>query len=790
MKNEENGALIDGSVNRFAYSATTPAENKNASINDEGDFNSQKHTILSIAAAVTLCGDLVVTLTLFLLPGIYCSSYSAYLLGSIQDFNVEQSSFDIACLVVGRALLFSIVVSRTQILQKTSFFWSCVLILTGTTIYPIVKFVFIAVGGFSANFLSWLLSILVISLIFGVVEVVLLVFLRQKHGSNYVVLQETKIDPNKDVNEEGMYKNANIIRLIKLVKDDWAILILGMAALIISAVGQLALPAIIGTIVDVLVESECPYDELREAVFKLLVITFVVSVSSIVRGWVFTLVGQRVVARLRKSLFTNVTTQEIAFFDITRTGDLTSRLTTDCQVIQSSVAANISMLLRYSFQMLATLAIIIAISWQLTLVMFSVVPIIVVGAVFYGNYIQALQKSFQDELASATTVAEEVISNVRTMRAFSKEDASSNQYGTAIMKSYDVGAQISIALGAFSGAMGFVPQTAIALVIWYGGVLVDSQVITIGALTSFLLYTMSIAASLAFLSGLFGDFMRAVGAADRIFRLLDRVPDIPISGGKTISKFQGKVVFNEVHFFYPSRPEIEVLNGVSFSLMPGKSLALVGHSGSGKSTVVALMERFYDTSSGTITIDGFSIQSLDPEFLRNNVALVGQEPVLFAKTIAQNIVFGVSREVSQEEIEASAKAANAHSFIMELENGYNTPVGNGGIQLSGGQKQRVAIARALLVNPRILLLDEATSALDAESEFLVQEAIDRAMKNRTVFIIAHRLSTVKNADQIAVLQDGKVVETGNHDTLLAKNGVYTQLVSKQLQSNMLDSLKE
>eukprot|EP00163_Fabomonas_tropica_P018687 TRINITY_DN3306_c3_g1_i5.p1 TRINITY_DN3306_c3_g1~~TRINITY_DN3306_c3_g1_i5.p1 ORF type:complete len:417 (-),score=70.05 TRINITY_DN3306_c3_g1_i5:1009-2259(-) len=413
--------------------------------------------------------------------------------------------------------------------------------------------------------------------------------------------------------------------------------------------------------------------------------------------------------------------------------------------------------------------------------MFSSVPIVGIGAVQYGKVIKKLRKKFQDELAKASTTAEEVISNIRTVRSFANESLSQDKYARDIDGSYQQGAKMALASGVFVGAVGLFAQSAIGLVLWYGGTLVLSGRLTPGVLTSFLLYTMTVAMAFAFLTSLYGDFMSAVGASKRLFELVDRQPEIPCQGGERIEKFTGHVALQHVGFSYPSRPDNVVLKDISLDLKPGTVTALVGPSGGGKSTIVGLIERFYEPSHGSVTFDGHDLRSLDPSWVRSQIGFVSQEPVLFAGTIRDNIAYG-STDASLEQIQAAAVQANAHDFITEFAEGYDTAVGERGVRLSGGQKQRIAIARALVVNPGLLLLDEATSALDSESEYLVQQAIDRAMKDRTVLVVAHRLSTVRTAQQVAVLKDGLVCELGTHDELIAQQeGLYRQLVRRQLQ---------
>jgi len=324
-------------------------------------------------------------------------------------------------------------------------------------------------------------------------------------------------------------------------------------------------------------------------------------------------------------------------------------------------------------------------------------------------------------------------------------------------------------------------QSAIVLVIYVGARQVLSGTITTASLTSFLLYTITVAFSFAFISSLFGDFMSAVGASERIFELLDKTPKTV--AGATYPSVAGEIRLEDVHFTYPARPEKEVLQGVTLVIKPANVVALVGPSGGGKSTIVSLIERYYDPGSGRITLDDHDIKTLDSTWYRSQIGFVSQEPVLFSCSIGENISFG-SMKSTPEMIQEAAIKANAHQFIETFSEKYDTLVGERGVRLSGGQKQRIAIARALLLNPQILLLDEATSALDAESEFLVQQAIERLMQNRTVLVIAHRLSTVRNANQVAVVSDGKIVEVGTHSQLMeSKEGIYRKLVKRQLQAD-------
>jgi len=327
-------------------------------------------------------------------------------------------------------------------------------------------------------------------------------------------------------------------------------------------------------------------------------------------------------------------------------------------------------------------------------------------------------------------------------------------------------------------AGSFAAYAAAAAVFWYGGRLVLRGQMTVGGLTTFLVYTLIVAFSLGALADLWADFMRSLGAAERIFELLDRTPEMAPSGGETLAHTRGEVALEEVRFAYPSRKDVQVIDGVSLRLSPDEVVAVVGPSGAGKSTLAALIARLYDPDSGRLRLDGRDLRDLDVGFLRRQIGTVAQEPILFSTSVAENIRYG-RPGATDREIEAAARAANAHAFVERFPQGYQTLVGERGVQLSGGQKQRVAIARAVLKDPRILVLDEATSALDAESEHLVKEALERLMKGRTTLIIAHRLSTVKDADRVVVLDAGRIVQSGPHATLLREDGLYRRLVEKQ-----------
>ncbi|MEQ1565603.1 MAG: ABC transporter transmembrane domain-containing protein [Myxococcota bacterium] len=572
-------------------------------------------------------------------------------------------------------------------------------------------------------------------------------------------------------------KTGTWTRLWGLARPELPILAVATVALGVSSAMNLIYPVAVQRMVDA-ISGKGDWIGFNTTAGGLVVLFFIQAVFSMVRAWLFTVAGERVVARLRNDLYRAVLAQDLSFFDTTRTGELTSRLSSDTTVLQNTVTVNVSMGLRFGVGAIGGAAMLFYQSPRLTLIALAVVPVVAVGASLYGRMIRRVSVEVQDAIARATEIAEETISGLRTVRSFAREPAEVARYTAAVDQSYALASRRALLMGVFNGLMGFAGYGAIALVVWYGGRLVTNGEMTVGELTAFLLYTLTVAFSLGALSSLYGDFMRAIGSSERVFELLDRVPVLEAAGGGQLERVDGRVTFEDVRFAYPSRPDVPVLQGIGFSVNPGEVVALVGPSGSGKSTVAALIARFYDPGSGVVSLDGVDLRTLDPQWLREQVGAVSQEPILFATSIEENVRYG-RLGATLDDVRAALGAANALTFVEQFPDGLATTVGERGVRLSGGQKQRIAIARALLKDPKVLVLDEATSALDTESEHLVQEALDRLMVGRTTLVIAHRLSTVRGADRVVVIDRGAVVEVGSHDELLGRGGLYRRLVERQ-----------
>jgi ABC transporter fused permease/ATP-binding protein len=568
------------------------------------------------------------------------------------------------------------------------------------------------------------------------------------------------------------------LRLLSLAWPERKRLLIATIFLGVGSAMSLVYPQAMRSIVDEALTTKNESSVNRWALI-ILTVSVLQAIAGSVRYYLFTYAGERAVVRLRQRLYTHVLEQEVAFFDFNKTGELMSRLSADCSVLQNAVSVNISMGLRNIVSALGGLVLLVYTSPRLAAIVLVVIPPVAAIAGAYGRRIRGFSRISQDALADASNVAEETISGIRTVRFFAQERFEISRYAKALAASLEAARsriwQIALFIG-FASAFGY---AAIAAVLWSGGSMVVKGGMTVGDLTQFIMYLMVVAFSVASLGGLWGDFMSAMGAARRVFEILEREPTFANSEGKKLAKLIGEVEFREVGFQYPARTDVEVLTNLNFTMSPGHSVALVGPSGSGKTTVASLLVRLYDTTSGAVLIDRTPIKELEPDWLRSQIGVVSQEPLLISASIEENIRYG-RPDASHEDVVQAARVANAHEFISKFPEGYKTLVGERGIQLSGGQKQRVAIARAVLKDPTILILDEATSALDTESEGLVQEALNRLMKGRTTLVIAHRLATIRGADTILVMENGKIAESGTHEELVRKpESLYLKLINKQ-----------
>nr|XP_020451294.1 ATP-binding cassette sub-family B member 8, mitochondrial isoform X1 [Monopterus albus] len=553
-----------------------------------------------------------------------------------------------------------------------------------------------------------------------------------------------------------------------------------------AAILNIQIPLMLGDLVNVVArflrENTGNYvHEIRGPAMKLLGLYGIQGLLT--TGYIILLsrMGERVAADMRKTLFASLLRQDVTFFDANKTGQLVNRLTADIQEFKSSFKLVISQGLRSITQTVGCFLSLYFISPKLTGLTVVVLPCLVGAGAFIGSFLRKLSRLAQEQVAKATGVADEALGNVRTVKAFAMEQRELQLYAHEVDKSCEMNGNLGAGIAVFQGLSNVALNCLVLGTIFAGGTLISSNEMSPGDLMSFLVASQTVQRSLASISILFGQMVRGLSSGARVFEYLGLEPTIPLSGGGRIPyhSLMGRVDFMDISFSYPTRPGHQILKRFNLTLPPCKTIAIVGESGGGKSTVASLLERFYDPTSGVIMLDGLDIRTLDLSWLRGQViGFINQEPVLFGSSVMENIRFG-KPEATDAEVINAAKQANAHHFITGFPDGYNTVVGERGVMLSGGQKQRIAIARALIKNPSILVLDEATSALDAESERVVQEALDRATRGRTVLIIAHRLSTIQGADLICVMSNGRIVEAGTHLELLSKGGLYSALIRRQ-----------
>lgn len=505
----------------------------------------------------------------------------------------------------------------------------------------------------------------------------------------------------------------------------------------------------------------------------------VLGVLTGLRNYLMTWLGSRVVSDLRVRTFRHLLRHPPGYFHERESGALLSRLTSDIGALQHAVGAEFSIALRSAITVLGGVAVLTWTSPKLTSVMLALLPPLVVGAVWLGRRIRKRAREVQDAIADANAGLKEAVVGIDTVQTFNAEPWELGRYGQRIEDAFDAGISVAVLRAGVFGASQALIYSAVAAILWWGGGMVIDGGLTSGALASFLLYTLMVSGALVSLADIWANLQRALGASLRVFELVDEDPAIASPPeGHAPASVRGEVALDHVRFVYPSRPEVFALDDVSLTMQPGEVVALVGPSGAGKSTIASLLHRFHDPTEGQVLVDGVPLSDWDLDALRRAIATVQQEPVLFSGTIAENIRYGRPDATEAEVIEAAREACVA-DFVDRLPEGYDSRVGERGVKLSGGERQRIAIARALLADPRILILDEATSHLDAENEALVQLALSRLLQGRSTLVIAHRLSTVRDADRIVVLQEGRVLEQGTHASLMEEGSLYPRLVARQ-----------
>ena len=569
-----------------------------------------------------------------------------------------------------------------------------------------------------------------------------------------------------------------LARLWPLIRPYRWRLVVATVCLIASAAVGLAFPQIVRGLLDA---AFVRHDgALLDRIALLLIGLFTLqAASNFAQTYLLSSTGERVVARLREELFRHLLRLSPGFFAERRTGELVSRLAADIGTVQGLVSYQLSEFARQTLYLVGGITLLTLTNRALTLTAVVVVPFVAGSAVFFGRRLRRISTGVQDKVAEATAVAEEAFSQIRTVQSFVQEAWEAARYGRRMAEVVQVAIRRAVVRGVFFAVITFATFGGMAVVLWEGGRLVLGGALSAGTLVQFLLYTVFIAAAVTALTSLFSNYQETVGAARRVFELLETPPAIadPPEPRTLPSPVGGHVAVEHVSFRYqPALPL--ALDDVSLAIAPGEVVALVGPSGAGKTTLANLLPRFWDVTAGRITLDGVDSRALRLAELRHAIGIVPQEPALFSGSVLENIAYA-RPDAAQAEVEAAARAAHAHEFIARLPQGYGTLVGERGVKLSGGQRQRIAIARALLKDPRVLILDEATSSVDAESERLIEEALARLLEGRSTLIIAHRLSTVRRADRLVVLDRGRVVEEGAHDALLARGGLYARLYQRQ-----------
>jgi ABC-type multidrug transport system fused ATPase/permease subunit len=574
--------------------------------------------------------------------------------------------------------------------------------------------------------------------------------------------QKGSDEPKKKITKEALSKS---LRLFKYVKPNAGIFAVGLIFLLLSSLASMVFPYFTGQLVDA-AKSDLVGD-INKIALILLGVFFLNAVFSFFRIYLFAIVTQKTLAALRQDTYNHLIKLKMAFYSERRVGELTSRISSDISLLQETLTTTIAEFLRQILVIIIGIGLLTFISGKLTLLMLALVPVVIVIAIIFGKKIKGLSKEAQDKIADSNVIVEETLQGIATVKAFVNEAFEYLRYKKKTDDVIAISLKAAIWRGAFASFIIFC--------------LFGSIVAVICDLFTFILYSVFVGASLGGIADLYSQLQKAIGATENLMEILDEEQESSQDAQKENIEVQsGAIEFDNISFSYPNRSDVSVLNNLSFSIESGQQVALVGPSGAGKTTITALLLKFYEATSGNIKVDGKNIDDYKLEKLRSSMAIVPQDVVLFGGTIYENILYG-DPNASKEEVRAAAKKANALEFVEEFPEQFETLVGERGVQLSGGQRQRIAIARAILKNPKILILDEATSALDSKSENLVQEALDALMKGRTSLVIAHRLSTIKKADKIVVLKDGSLAESGTHDELILKDGgLYRDLKTLQV----------
>jgi ATP-binding cassette subfamily B protein len=574
-----------------------------------------------------------------------------------------------------------------------------------------------------------------------------------------------------------------LVQLFTFLRPYRGAVLAAVIALLVAAAAVLGFGVVLQRVVDQGLSSGSSA-ALNQALLLFLMVVTVMAVSVAARVYLVTWIGERVVADIRKAVFARVLELEPAFFEVTRTGEVISRLTTDTSLLQVVVGSTFAIAVRNALLISGGLVMLTITSGKLALLILLGVPVAVIPLWLLGHRVRRLSRSSQDRIADIGALVDEVLYGIRTVQAFCHERVDQQRYGKQVEAAFHAAIRRTRVSALLTASVMLFTFTAVSMVLWVGGHDVLAGRLSGGQLSAFVFYALLVAGSVGALSEVAGDLLRAAGATERLLELLTTEPVIsPLTTAVALPEpARGEVQLRDVTFCYPSRPDSPALSALSLSLKPGQKVALVGPSGAGKSTVLQLLLRFYDPDAGVIRFDGVDIRHADPQELRRRMALVPQDPVIFGADAWENIRYGFTG-VDDAALRRAAEAAHAAEFLDRLPQGFNTFLGERGIRLSGGQRQRIAIARAILRDPAVLLLDEATSSLDAESERLVQEALEQLMQARTTLIIAHRLATVRKVDQILVMDHGRIVASGSHDELVTEHGLYARLAALQFRES-------